>query len=325
MKSDGTNFVGVKLLSAYRILKGRELARVVSEMQTLGERISFTEKGRALGCFPQVRHPSAKTAWGAHYHNFFELSFILEGKAQHEIGGHVYPVGQGDIFFLNSELPHHYVIGPKEHLTVLNIAFLPEFLESSITFDKLAAGVQFFLVDPFFRSFEDVGGKLTVTGDAFFRLATLGLSIVDAFNRSYPAKSDLVPLLFKAFILSVNAAYAERVAERPRFYAQREKLFREIVTFIDGRLAEKLSLAHIGTAVRVGRTRLAEIFKEKQGMTIVAYINQRRVEQAQHLLRTTDMPIINIAFETGFGDVSHFNHTFKRVVGISPRQYRAGK
>jgi len=327
-----------KLLSAYKLLQGHDLEGINEEILTLGKnvrsveggrslggRLSFTDKGRALGCFPQVRYPSAKTVWGAHYHNFFELSFILEGEAKHRIGDNVYPVKPGDIVFLNNELPHNYVIGPKEKLTVLNIAFLPEFLESAITLDKLVTGVQFFMVEPFFRSLDDVGGKLTVTGDAFFRLATLALSIVDAFNRSYPAKSDLVPLLFKAFIISVNAAYEERVAERPRFYEKREALFREIVSFIDGRLSEKITLANIGTAVRLGRTQLAEIFKEKQGMTIVAYVNQRRVEQAQHLLRTTDMPILDIAFDTGFGDVSHFNHTFKRITGISPRQYRAGK
>ena len=314
-----------ELLPYYNIRKGRNLGRMIAEMQTLGERIAFTERGRALGCFPQVRQPSARTAWRAHYHDFFELSFILAGQAQHQIGANLFPVKAGDIFFLSNDLPHHYVLGPEERLTVLNIAFLPEFLESAITFDKLRAGVQFFLVEPFFRSLEDGGGKLTVNGDTFFRMATLGLAIVDAFNRSYPAQSDLVPLLFKAFIMSVNAAYEERVAERPKFYAKREALFREIIAFLDRRFSERISLASISTAVRLGRTRLAEIFKEKQGMTIVAYINHRRVEQAQHLLRATDMPIITIAFESGFGDVSHFNHTFKRMVGSTPRQYRAGK
>lgn len=325
-------------MSAYAIMDGRDLERVNDEVLTLGKnirsvekgrglggRLSFTEKGRVLGCFPQVRRPSAKTVWSAHYHNFFELSFILEGEAKHRIGDNVYPVKQGDILFLNNELPHNYVMGPRERLTVLNIAFLPEFLESAITLDKLVTGVQFFMVEPFFRSLDDFGGKLTVSGDAFIRLAALGLSIVDAFNRSYPARSDLVPLLFKAFITSVNAAYEERVAERPRFYEKREALFREIVSFIDGRLSEKITLANIGTAVRLGRTQLAGIFKEKQGETIVSYVNRRRVEQAQQLLRSTDMPIIDVGFEIGFGDVSHFNHTFKRIAGISPRQYRAGK
>ena len=44
-------------------------------------------------------------------------------------------------------------------------------------------------------------------------------------------------------------------------------------------------------------------------MTIIEYINKKRVERAQELLRSTDMAIIAVALEAGFHDISNFNRT----------------
>lgn len=310
-----------EVIRQYRSFKEEELTAVIAELQSVGDRISFSEKGRAFGCFPQIRIPTNRTAFAEHRHDFFEISFILDGKARHEFGGTVYPVAQGDIFFMDDDTPHRFIVGKSERLTVLNIAFLPEFLESSITLEKLKAGVSFFLVEPFFRTLGGAEGKLTVAGSTFFRFAALALSIVDAFNASYPEKSPAVPHLFRAFIELVNEEYA-RVTERSRFHEKREAMFREIVSFIDARLSKKISISDIGSSVGLGRTRLAEVFREKQGMTIIEYVNKRRVEEASELLRTTDMPVIDIALETGFNDVSNFNRTFKKIAGMSPSAMR---
>ncbi|MEK6796349.1 MAG: AraC family transcriptional regulator [Spirochaetota bacterium] len=310
------------LIAQYRVFDGTELADAIRRLQNIGDRISFTEAGRGLGCFPQIRIPTHATAFSEHRHDFFEISFILDGAARHAFSGNIYPVRQGDIFFMDDDTPHRFIVGKTERLTVLNIAFLPEFLESAITLDKLKAGVHFFLVEPFFRTLDSAEGKLSVSGDTFFRFAVLALSIVDAFVRSFPEKSEVVPNLFKAFIQLVNDEYARTISEHSRFHEKREVLFREIVSFIDARLSKKISVTDIGSSVGLGRTRLAEVFRERQGMTIIEYVNRRRVEQAKELLRTTDMPVIDIAMETGFNDVSNFNRTFKKIAGMPPSQLR---
>lgn len=310
------------LLANFCYADGNALERMIREVQIIGERISFTALGAELGCFPNLRKVTAKNVFPEHHHDFFELSFILDGSGTHTAGGNRYTVRQGDVFFLNNELPHRYIVSKNEHLTVLNFAFVPEYLERNVTFEKLRGGLHFFLVEPFFRQLDNARDKLTLTGPSFFRTASIGLCALDAFNRSYPAKSDLMQHLFKAYIMSINEAFEEKLDSAPGFHERREKLFRDIITFIDARLAEKISLASISEAVGLGRTRLAEVFKDRQGETIVEYINRKRVEQAQELLRTTDMPVIDIALETGFGDISNFNRTFKKTAGVSPRDFR---
>jgi AraC-like DNA-binding protein len=48
------------------------------------------------------------------------------------------------------------------------------------------------------------------------------------------------------------------------------------------------------------------------------------MERARELLRHTDVSIINISFECGYGNPAHFATAFRRIVGMSPSDYRAG-
>jgi transcriptional regulator GlxA family with amidase domain len=148
--------------------------------------------------------------------------------------------------------------------------------------------------------------------------------MLDEFNRAWPKKSELLAPMFKTFITLVTRAYAQRCAKRPGYSSHQESVFREILAFIDERHTEPIRVSEIGSAVGLGRTRLAELFREKQGTSIVDYVRRKRVEHAQHLLRATDMTILDIALESGFGDVSNFNRTFKGMIGSTPRAYRGG-
>ncbi|MBN8218201.1 MAG: AraC family transcriptional regulator [Spirochaetes bacterium] len=312
------------LLASCLVLDDEALSQRNRELLTFGPRLAFTEKGRELGCFLQVRRPTAATAFEDHTHDFFEISFILDGEAKHKSGEHVYPVRRGDLFLLNHQSPHRFIVPKGRALTILNIHFLPEFLESTVTFEKLEAGLQFFLFEPFFRSVDDASGKLAFEGAEFARLAAHALLMLDEFNRAWPKKSELLPPLFKAFITLVTRAYAQRCARRPGWSRHQEEVFRGILAFIEARHTGPIRVSEIGSAVGLGRTRLAELFRERQGTSIVDYVRRKRVEHAQQLLRGTDLTILEIALESGFGDVSNFNRTFRSLLGTTPRAFRAG-
>lgn len=68
--------------------------------------------------------------------------------------------------------------------------------------------------------------------------------------------------------------------------------------------------------------RLAVIFKEKKGVTMQQYHTEVRMEKARRLLRTTLMPINEIALAAGYGDPLYFSKTFRQHTGMSPKAYR---
>ncbi|MFO0605727.1 MAG: AraC family transcriptional regulator [Polyangiales bacterium] len=67
----------------------------------------------------------------------------------------------------------------------------------------------------------------------------------------------------------------------------------------------------------------ARSFKEAFGVPPHRYLLTRRIERARSLLRDTDLPITDIAFQTGWGSLGTFGRTFRDVTGESPGEVRA--
>jgi AraC-like DNA-binding protein len=66
----------------------------------------------------------------------------------------------------------------------------------------------------------------------------------------------------------------------------------------------------------------SRFFTRTTGQTLMAYLAQVRIGHACRLLGETGRPIVDIAFECGFGTISNFNRCFRELRGRSPRDYR---
>ncbi len=87
-------------------------------------------------------------------------------------------------------------------------------------------------------------------------------------------------------------------------------------------LDDELSLSHVAEVVNVSAGYFSELFHKTTGMTFTDYVARMRVEKVKLLLGDARLQITAIAFDTGFKSLSQFNRVFKRVAGVSPRQYR---
>ncbi len=83
-----------------------------------------------------------------------------------------------------------------------------------------------------------------------------------------------------------------------------------------------LSVSSIAAEVGMSDSRLSTEFKRVYRMTPLEYITRCRMHRARQLLRTTDMPVKDIALECGYYDISGFNRRFKAYTGMTPQQYK---
>lgn len=70
-------------------------------------------------------------------------------------------------------------------------------------------------------------------------------------------------------------------------------------------------------------THFRRTFSQIMGFGALEYVNRIRITHATHLLRTTEMPVLEISEEIGFHSVSSFNRHFMEIVGMKPSQYRS--
>jgi AraC family transcriptional regulator len=101
-----------------------------------------------------------------------------------------------------------------------------------------------------------------------------------------------------------------------------QKKLRAVVEYIEENLTASPSLTALARIAHLSAFHFARQFKVATGLPPHQYLIQRRVERAKHLLQRGDLPLSDVATSAGFSDQSKFSNHFKRIVGVSPRQFR---
>ena len=101
----------------------------------------------------------------------------------------------------------------------------------------------------------------------------------------------------------------------------KEKM-RLAMTFVQENFYKGLNMAMVSNHVSMNYSQFSNAFKEYTGMNFISYLQDLRMTQAKHLLRTTDMKVFEISWKVGYGNEKHFMKTFRAICGVSPTEYR---
>ncbi|HAT32592.1 MAG TPA: AraC family transcriptional regulator [Janthinobacterium sp.] len=97
---------------------------------------------------------------------------------------------------------------------------------------------------------------------------------------------------------------------------------RRLAEFIDAHLEQDLSLGLLARVACMSEFHLARMFHLSFGAPPSAWVAARRLERARHLLKSTGLPLQQVASACGYADSSHFSHRFRAGAGVAPSQYR---
>ena len=92
--------------------------------------------------------------------------------------------------------------------------------------------------------------------------------------------------------------------------------------FIEDHQTDDLSLAEVARAVNTSTFYFCKLFKKATGLNYTEYLSQLRIEKAKNLLLNPNLRVSEIAYETGFQTLTHFNRVFKHITNQSPSSYR---
>lgn len=167
-----------------------------------------------------------------------------------------------------------------------------------------------------------------------------GAKHTDFAAASLPPTDALVPLLAEAEVarddrdsaaleeLSLRLAGAALTLQTPAKRlttpsARDERRITQAVRLIETAADAPLGLAALAREVGMSPYHFLRTFRRVTGMTPHQYILRMRMQRAASRLRQSREAITAIAYDAGFNDLSTFNHRFRRLMGASPRAYRA--
>ena len=92
--------------------------------------------------------------------------------------------------------------------------------------------------------------------------------------------------------------------------------------YLDEHYTEKIALDDLSEHFFINKFYLSKIFRKTYGTTVNNYLISKRITRAKQLLRFTDMTVDEIGAAVGMADANYFSRMFRKVEGISPREYR---
>lgn len=101
-----------------------------------------------------------------------------------------------------------------------------------------------------------------------------------------------------------------------------ERYLEDAIHYIREHYAEDLTGKSVAATLGISESYLGKLFRQQMGYTFLEYLTMHRIYVALDLLSQTDLKTYHIAEKVGYKDARHFSDTFKKLVGVTPTQYR---
>jgi AraC-like DNA-binding protein len=258
-------------------------------------------------CF---RRRDDRFAFTWHFHHEYELTLITEGQGTLFVGDTIEEYAAGDLVLIGPDLPHTFDSSPGRPVHEAVVAqfrsdFLgdgawaaPEFGPIRELLDRSRRGLRF-------PTGVDVGDFVEAD-----RLAPVDQTIaLLTLLARLAERPDARPLASPHFSPSLNRTAHDRTTA--------------VIRFLQDHYPRPVRLDAVARTVHMSPAAVSRLFRRTTGTTITAYLNTVRVNAACRLLVDTDRRIGDIAADCGYPNLSHFNRRFRRLKGMSPREYRA--
>ena len=257
-----------------------------------------------------------------HKHEFIEIVYVISGSAVHETAGGSYTVSRGDVVIVNYDTPHAFHEVPSdETFTAYDLMFTPDFLDTSLIragdFNEMCSSFLFYSLFP---AQESIGPDVHLAG------ASYGI-FGEIFNKiylEYTGRQKGYCELVRAYIIELIIKLFRKLesSAHGKISARQKESVNAAVAYLRESFHTHITLDELATHIFLSKDYLNRIFREATGLPVNAFLQKLRVEEACRLLGTTDRTVVDIATACGFSDSKSFYSTFKRVMHITPGEYR---
>jgi AraC-like DNA-binding protein len=223
----------------------------------------------------------------AYFPKNFQIGYIQKGKGEFFVGENIYPIAEGQLFFVHPGKVHS---GKPDEIigwTVDTIA-----IKASLMEDLFGSGVNI--------SFPD----FVVEDGILKRLFLKVLNLLHTYEASFEKEGKLYLSLEE--LISLKAA-----VQNCNDKENTNQAVERATTFIIKNFKDSFSLDELAQQSFLSKFHLLRIFKNKTGLTPYAYQMQLRLNEARRLI-FQNKSLTEIAYELGFADQAHFTNTFKK-------------
>ncbi len=257
-----------------------------------------------------------------HQHHDIELNLVEAGWVEYLMGGRRIRLRAGQLALFWAAVPHRMTrIEPEAALAwvVFPLEWLRDWQVTDELATRLVRGQMLVTAQQPGRDLDDARRWIDMLGRGDARWRRVAALEVEARVRRLALDGD------GQWLAAGAPARAGRGLEPRGEHAAAPSVttpVERMALLLTERFREPLRVDDVADHAGLNPNYAMRLFRRELGVTIVEFLTRQRVFAAQHLLLTTDRPVLDIALDSGFGSLSQFHATFRRVVGTSPAAFR---
>jgi AraC-like DNA-binding protein len=252
-------------------------------------------------------------------HDYCELLYVCSGEAQYEVKNKQFLLRPSDLMIVSDSLYHRLSKVVTAPFKALVLYFLPDVLRA----DDLSRDHEFYLSS--FRLQREGFPHMIQTETG---VPEQVLRLMVKIRALLPAETESAQLVVRTYLEMILVLVMDHDKDQlalanpmNRTHKSLERM-QPIFDFIDENYAKPIQLSTASAIAGMSKPHFMRSFKRATGQSFDTYLNRFRIAKSQVLLATTNMSISSIGQEVGFADQSYFGLMFRRLVRVSPRQYR---
>lgn len=259
--------------------------------------------------------PEFFTQFPIHWHEEVEIIYVHKGMAIYNIDYTRLIVEEGDILYISPSILHDFAQFQnnnfKSSVFVFNLSIINNTLDicANKYFSPLLNNEcnPYFILKKSASSYNEIKNcldnilKYNANMNSFFELQI---------------KSELLKLMYLFFSENLIQIYTSKTENKSTI------LIKKIITYLKENYQNSITLQDLSKKFNLSPYYISHVFKKSTNMTCIDFLIAYRLNMASTLLYTTDLPILDIALECGFNNISYFNRAFKKQFNTTPTEHR---
>lgn len=250
-----------------------------------------------------------------HFHDTYELYFLLEGERYYFIEKETYHVKTGDVVLINRQQVHKTSQAESQR------------------HDRILLQLKGKVLEPWFKNaglhslekiFGDYYGVTRLTETEWEEMKGLLLGIGEELNHKKEKYESMVRLQLSQILLLIHRSRKKSVLKEmpPMVQTAKHVKVHEVAEYLTFHCETGESLEALAERFFISKSYLSRIFREVTGFSVNEYRNLARIRKAQELLTNSEYSITEISEILGFESITYFERIFKKHGGMAPMKYR---
>lgn len=251
-----------------------------------------------------------------HKHDFVEISYVGEGSGYHYVEDQVISTKQGDLFVIPIGTSHVFrPSSPKQDktLVIYNCIFRSSVLEQWRHLFQNDSCIYNSIYCP--GKCQEQWLHIQDKHDMF---STMFQTMYWEYTKRSIGFDTILTALLVQLLVLLQRCECKSESEESVPLRMRE----EVVHFIKSNYTQNITVQYVADYFFLSASHFQRLFKKSTGVPFTQYLQNVRIQKCCELLKSTDIPIYQIANQVGYQDMKFFHALFRKKTGVTPRQYR---